>query len=470
MVTSFSIGEKMIRAIRTGDARHNGSVLVLSLIFIVMFSALAVGMASLSGTNVQVAQNHHKANLALVSAESGMEIMQYWLMRVRIPSTTVPGSILSTVSLNLAADLSASNISNVTASYNGSAIAVPSVSIDSQSGQTFDAVVRQIDDYTLQMDVTGRHGQITRTIRVNFPLVATPNPIFDYGLATRGPLRLPGNPTSEGLNALGEADIYIESSNDLLALDVSGNTNFDGDITVGNPSGSVYFDGDVQIAGDHGQAAIDNHVSIGGGAVEFPVPDTDHLRQYATGSTITASTDTSDNMTLTNRLVVAGANPCFDGNIQIEGILFVEAPNTIMFKGNVNVKGLIVADGDVENPGDNGMTFEGNFDSGPLPNDAIFDVMRQETGASLLAPGFSYCLKGNFRSLGGVMAVSGVYIYGNVDATVAGTIINYCDEPTLIEGNPTLRFDRSGSTEVPAGFASDHTLTCDRSSYEEIRL
>ena len=37
--------------------RRHGTALVLSLIFLVMFSAMAVGMATMSSGNVQVAQN-----------------------------------------------------------------------------------------------------------------------------------------------------------------------------------------------------------------------------------------------------------------------------------------------------------------------------------------------------------------------------------------------------------------------------
>ena len=64
-------------------------------------------------------------------------------------------------------------------------------------------------------------------------------PIFNYGMATKGALQFPQNPTLTGAAENWEADIYVESANDILAVSVGGNTNFDGDIDIGNPLGTV---------------------------------------------------------------------------------------------------------------------------------------------------------------------------------------------------------------------------------------
>lgn len=322
----------------------------------------------------------------------------------------------------------------------------------------------------MQLDVTGLNGQISCTIRVNFDIEPYRFPIFDFGLATKGPLNFNGNPTIRGLNSNREADIYTESQNNNTAVLVSGNTNFDGDISIANPNANVDFQGDVLIGGDQGQTAIDNHVFIGVEPTEFPIPDTGHFQQYATGPIIDSSTDTTNNMTLTNAKITAGANPCFERNVKINGILFMASPNIATFNGNVEIKGMIVADGDVNNPGTNKMTFLGNFQSGPFPNDAEFDVMRSEAGSSVLAPGFAISLEGNFATLGGVMAVSGASFSGNVGAIVKGTIINYSGSPTTVEGNATLSFDRANDVEIPAGFDTTRVLQYDPFSYSEVIL
>ena len=57
--------------------KRRGSVLIISMIFILVFCALAVSMASLSGVNLQIADNQHKANSALSAAQSGLDVGKY---------------------------------------------------------------------------------------------------------------------------------------------------------------------------------------------------------------------------------------------------------------------------------------------------------------------------------------------------------------------------------------------------------
>jgi len=156
------------------------------------------------------------------------------------------------------------------------------------------------------------------------------------------------------------------------------------------------------------------------------------------------------------------------GNIIIEGILYIKQPNIVTFNGNVDVRGLIVAEGDVNDAGTNSMTFLGNFETNPFPSGTEFDAIRSETGSSILAPAFAVSFEGNFSAIGGVMAVSGAHFSGNVNAVVKGTIVNYSENPTVIEGNATLNFDRSDNIKVPAGFDTHRILKYNPASYEEL--
>lgn len=447
--------------------RHKGMALIIAMIFVVVFSALAIAMSSMSSSNVQMASNHHEANVAFANAESGLEAIKYWLSRISMPGATSASNYLATVLAYQQTNLVINNISNIILNNDGS---ISPVALDSSAGHTFSAQmqIHPGNPNVLQVSVTGNCGQIARTIQVSFNIEPTPFPVFDYGIATKGPVLFDGNPTIEGVNYDNEADIYIESQNSVIALQVNGNANFDGNINIGNEDGNACFDGDVSIGGDSGQAAIDNHVFTSSDPVEFPVPNTEHFRQYATGSTVDSGTNTDDSMILSNVVIASGTNPCFSGNIEIRGVLYIEAPNQVQFDGNVDVKGLIIADGDVEDPGSNSMIFKGNFESGTFPAGGEYDAIRSETGSSLIAPGFGVELAGNFASLGGVMAVSGFHLSGNANAVVNGSIVNYSDSQTVIDGNATLRFDRSDSTQTPAGFDANLTLEYDASSYSTL--
>jgi hypothetical protein len=448
---------------------RRGSVLIISMIFILVFSALAVAMVTISDTNAQIASNQHKSDFARASAESGLEVQRFWLTPVMMPSSTPPSSYLSTIITYVQNDLADNSISNITLNSDGSISVVP---LDTFTGQSFSGQL-SIDPnnlHFLKVYSTGGNGEILKTIKIGFNIKPYEHPIFNYGLATKGPLTYSGNPTMVAANEAWEADLYIESSESLTAMTVGGNCNLAGEIEIGNAAASADFGGDVLIAGDHGQPAIDNHVHIGVEPVDFPAPDTDMFRPYATGNVINASTDLS---TYTNILVncsiAAGTNPSFPKSVTVKGILFIEAPNIVTFERNMALEGIIVADGNLADPGTNRIDFLGNFASGPYPSGSEFDAIRDKVGSSIVAPGFAASFQGNFSTLEGVVAISGVSFTGNVNAQIKGTIINYSDDPMFIGGNAYMSFDRVASTKIPAGFDTLRVLKYDPASYLEIR-
>lgn len=446
---------------------RKGVILILSMIFIAVFSVLTVAIFAISSTGLQMADSQHKANAAFADAESGLEVIKYWLTPLRVPKpTTGTSDFLTNFISSLNNEWTNNSVSSLVIDSTGS---IPPVLLDATANHSFSAEMEMnpTDPYLFLLAVSGKYGQFKQTIQVDFRIKQYIFPIFDYGLATKGPILLDGNPTMIGANDNNEADVYIESLSDPLALHVTGNTSFDGDISVGNATGNVSFDGDVLIAGDHNQTAIDNHVTIGADPVEFPVPDTEYFRQYATGPVIDSSTDTTKGMTLSNALVKAGTDPNFTQSVTINGILFIEAPNHVIFDRNVALQGIIVGNGDVNNV-NSSILVNGNFASSTYPADSLYDAIRSETGSSLLAPGFSVEMAGNFASLGGVMAVSGFTLSGNANALVRGSIINYSQDPTVILGNASLTYDLSGQPDVPAGFDNYRILEYTPSSWSMI--
>jgi hypothetical protein len=391
-----------------------------------------------------------------------------------MPNTTPESKYLTTIYNIMQSNMDANGISNITLKHTASILSILPVTLDSVTGQTFNGQMN-IDTGNpniLQVLSTGGKAPITRTIKVDFDIEPYEWPIFNYGLATKGPINYTGNPTTMVAAEAWEADIYVESSGSGTALSVAGNTQFMGDIMVGNPAANVSFGADVIIDGDHNQDAIDNHVTIGAEPVAFPEPDTARFTQYATGMTIDSTTDmNSVPSPLINATIAAGTNPNFIKSVIIEGILLVESPNIVTFSQNVSLQGIIVGQGDpTVDPATDRIDVLGNFASGPYPPDAQFDVIRQEDGSSIVAPGFAMSFQGNFSTLEGVVAVSGVTFSGNVNAQIKGTIINYSEQPMVIMGNASMTFDRAASTKVPAGFDTLRVLTYDPSSYDEFVL
>jgi hypothetical protein len=452
--------------------KRKGAILIVAMIFVLIFSALAVSMATMSGTNVQIASNQQKVDCALGSATSGLEVERYWLDTVIFPADTPVNTYFSTVMSSLKSNMDANSITNIT--LNTTTGEISPVTLDSTTGQTFSGQMK-IDSGNpciLQVLSTGGDTQITRTIKTEFDIEPYEWPIFNYGLATKGPINYTGNPTTLVATDSWEADIYVESSGSGTALSVGGNTQFMGDIMIGNPAANVSFGADVIIDGDHNQDAIDNHVHIGVDPVAFPEPETAHFTTYATGDVIDSSTDLNAYGTvLVNCKIVKGTNPVFPKSVTIQGILLIESPNIVTFTRNVALQGIIVGQGDpTADPVTDRIDVLGNFASGPYPAGAEFDAIRSEDGSSIVAPGFGMSFQGNFSTLEGVVAVSGVTFSGNVNAQIKGTIINYSDTPMVIMGNASMTFDRAASTKVPAGFDTLRVLTYNPSSYDEFVL
>jgi len=445
--------------------RH-GSALVTCTIVLVVVSALAVSLASISGVHLQIADNQKEANRAFASAESGLEVMRYWLDRVQIPSSTPPSQYLSAVIAAAQTELQESAVSNFSVNTDGS---IPVVMLNTATGQNFRGQwsSNPSDPTIVRAAVTGTSGAMSRTITVDFSIAPYHFPIFNYGVATKGALRFPQNPTLTGAAQNWEADIYVESAGSMLAVQVGGNANFDGNIDIGNSNATVDFGGDVRIATDYGQEAIDKHVAVVDeeDRPEFPVPDTSRFRQYATGPVIDSTSNLGSGMTLANATIAAGTNPTFLGNITIQGVLYIEAPNVVTFTRNVAQQGLIIAEGDVHSPGTNAISFAGNFASGGYPSGSQFDAIRQEQGSSILAPGFAVSFTGNFSSVNGVLAASSLYFSGNASAVVKGTLISYSEDSTVVEGNIAMDFDRASMVEIPAGFDLLRVLVYEPASY-----
>ncbi len=452
--------------------KRQGAVLIISMIFILIFSALAVSMATLSGTNVQLASNQHKVNCALASAESGLQVMRYWLSRVTMPSSTQPSDYLSTIIDTLQNDLAANSISNITVNLDGS---IQPVTLDSGSQQIFDGgiLIDSNDPNILQVYTTGRSGQITRTIRVNYNIEPYRHPIFDYGIATKGPLHIQGNVDVNGLNESAEADIYIESEYDLNALSMTGNASIAGDVSIVNPDAIVGVSSSSSIGGETGQDAIDNHVTIGVPSTDFPIPNPAAFEHYIE-NIFDPNTDTTKNITLENIRIPAGTNPHFTSNVILRGIVFIESPNVVKFNAGTEITGIIIGDGNLDFPSEeNQLIFRGHVQSrsvSELPDEERFSGIKQETGTFILAPGFSASFGGSFGTINGVIAASAIEFFGNAGGTINGSVINYADTPMTLRGNSNLVFNHSALAEHPAGFETTKVLEFQPSTYSELPL
>ncbi|NIP22410.1 MAG: hypothetical protein GWN67_20125 [Phycisphaerae bacterium] len=443
--------------------KHRGAAFVVSMIFILVFSALAVSMATLCDTNVQIAENQRKGDCARASAESGVDVIRFWLSRFSVPGATDQSIVFSELGTSLQSDLTANGITNITPSFNGTTLTIPSVTLD--SNKSFSAEIIQLDADTLQMDVTGVYKTNSRTIRANYTFGVRLHTVFDYGVATKGPLHLAGNIELSGANVQVESDVYIVSENSNLALEIVGNSSIAGEVHIANPLATADLQGGQASVGGQTAPEAYDHIISGYGDVEFPVPNPEYFEHYVVEDINYPSGET----TFTNVRVPPNTNPIFDGGETVNGVLFIETPNLVTFGGHVTINGIIVGNGDVtDDSGTNRIDFLGTVNSNPvdtLPEE--FGELREETGTFLMAPGFSLSFNGDFETINGAIAANGITFAGNAGGTIEGSVLNYADVTMDLSGNNSLVFNRYADTEIPAGFEPEIVLKYDHTSYSE---
>jgi hypothetical protein len=453
---------------------RRGAVLIISMIFVLIFSALAVSMATMSGTNLQLADNQRKADGARACAESGVDILRFWMGRIYMPGTTQPDDRFSCVANFLQTDLAENGISNIPVAVDANLISIGiggnPVVLYSWPAQHFSAEIQTTSNIDiLQMDVTGSARGVDQTIRVNYNFGTRAHTVFDYGVATKGALNVHGNIEMSGANVELDAGVYIESE-DPNALEIIGNSSIAGDVHITDPDASINLQGgQATIGGETAPEAYD-HVFKGVPPTEFPVPEPDYFRHYVQNTydpnNVLAEYD--------NLIIPSGTNPITFGNVTFRGIVFIEAPNIVAFTGNTTITGIIVGNGDLsDNSGTNRIDFLGTVVSYPvtdLPNEPQFEQLHDETGTFLMAPGFSVSFGGNFDTLNGAIAANGIEFFGDAGGIIDGSVINYSGNPMTLSGNSDLFFNRSGTDQMPAGFGPEIILFYVPDSYSEVIL
>lgn len=443
--------------------------------FIAIFSALAVAMASTSGSNVQIAENHRKAGATRTCAESGLEVVRYWMSQVAISGTTSVDQRFAEVAASLQNALQDAGVTNLSPVFTTSAISISGVSLDSTRGQTFSALLTKIDNDTIQLDVTGHYGPIEKTIRTNYLFGTRANTVFDFGVASKGPVSLSGNVELEGVTLEVESNAYIESENSILALSIIGNSHIAGQVKIVNPLADVYLQGGkAGIGGVTGETATQEpYTTKGVSAAEFPEMVTSEFADLVTLTEMDPNTDTTADATFENIIIPANMNPTFSGHATLKGLIWIETPNVVTFTGGADVTAIIIGNGDPEDDSaTNVLNFQGNVDGADiaaLPEEETqFDGLRDKTGTFIIAPGFHVSFGGSFDALCGAIAANGIEFYGNAGGQILGSIINYSENEMTLSGNSDLYFNRSGITDVPAGFVPEIILQYDGSSYAEV--
>jgi len=441
--------------------RRKGVTSVLAMLYLVLFSCLAVGFYGAVTTAVQVSSNETHGRRAMLSAESGMEFMRYTLGNVDIPHSTPPDQMWPTLCSQVKAQLDGTrNVNFVTlATPSGETMALPTITIDS-SGSTFQATLIHSGTQVLVKIIgTGPDAAVSRTLQVAYAQAQRASAIFDYGVASKSSITMGGNAKITGVaGALARGSVLSTTTAD-HPLTMTGGPSISGDFSYTNGSGSNAF-GSGTVAGYKAtDSEFANHVHGGVTAPEFPAVDTSVFEAYVPGPTAPAgpqviTTSNPAGTSFTNIRIKANSNPKFNANTVIRGVVFIETPNTVTFNGGATIQGTIaVQNNPTGTPATNVIKFSGNITHKGVEtlDPAVFGNLTKLTGSFLLAPTFDVIMTGNSNQVGGTIVSSQLDVSGSAGATVKGTVINLDDTGVNLTGTADIVIASTGTTNYPAG-------------------
>lgn len=454
----------MYRCSRQNHGRHRGVSAVLAMMYLVLFTTLALGFYAATTASVQISSNETRSKKALLAAESGMEFLRYQLGSISIPTGTAPEAMWPEVCSQLAEQMN--NTANLNggslSSPSGNTLTIPKISLDGGATQFSGTIAH--DGQQLVVKVTGYGDKVVvnRTIQLTYAQAKRASAIFNYGVASKGRIVTAGSSRIRGLTDPTKGSVLSADMTSEWPVIIDGKE-VSGDISITNPNGKVDFEG-ATVGGSTSVAEIlDNHIHVGVTPPEFPQIDTTAFKAYATNKYVGGKV-------MDNTYIPPNTNVKFVGGSTIRGVLYVQAPNNIEFRGDTIIQGVIVVENGVTFDGaKNVLNFSGNVSAqGVETLPASYGNLRNLTGSFILAPGFLVQFSGNFGTVNGSIIASQVQMTGNAGGTVIGSVINNDPTTLTLDGSSAIDIVSTGTTNYPAGvfFGTHYTPLSD--TYREL--
>ena len=458
-------------------ARH-GLSSVLAMLYLLLFSTLAVGFYGATTMSAQIARNEQAANQANAAADGGMQFIRYQLGQLIIPPTVTTDQLLSTVATQLGAKLNGtSNMNGHTVQITDGTIYIPAADdwtmVDASVGTKFRAAITQSGAFLVaNIDGAGPRSTMMRGIQLQYQKAPRAGAILDYGVASRGTIATGGASYIQGLTDPTKGSVLSADMTSSTPVVLNGKA-VSGDVSVVNPSATVSVGAGTSVGGTSNPTQIPNHIHIGVPAPTFQWIDTSPFTAYAT-NTFNPVVMGTNNTTLTDIIIPPNTNPQFSGNATINGVLYIQTPNVVTFKGNATVNGVIVTDNSgTFNATNNKIVFGGTVAATPLSklptsNPAYDPNLVKLTGSFLLAPNYAVSFSGNFGTIGGSIVAGQVSMTGNATGEVQGSVIGMQDVPMTVGGSADIVIASTGTTNYPTGMSFGNNYTPLPGTYLEV--
>ena len=450
------------------NTSRNGVAYVIAIMVMAILVTIAAAFAAFSNLGAQTSKNVADVHRARLAAESGLSFAIAQIRVIPLPSDTDDDTVIANIAAALGERLDASsNLAGATVTFSANTVHVPRITMDDGA---FEIFIIQQPDKTLTLEAHGFVNDVERVAAIDLLLrPGHPNSVFNYGLASRGPITITGDGEIRGKNELTEASVISTTEAD-VAVTIDGSVVVDGDISSTGETTSVVISGTPTIAGSTDPAVIADHIHFAVDPPVFPEVDTSIFRPLAI-NIVDGTTNTGQaGQVFENILITAGTNPTFAADTIINGVVYIESPNIVNFSAKVTLNGVIATE-------DNDLDLESckihfgaqveAYGVEALPDLPQFADVRDLTGSLVVAPGFDVSFAGHFSTISGTIAADKLSFSGQAEGTVMGSVVGLADYPTWISGTVNIVIDQSGQDSNDAGFTMPLCLEVDPKTYRE---
>jgi hypothetical protein len=360
---------------------------------------------------------------------------------------------------NLGANSVAVTSSSVTIPANPNAY----VKVDT-NGAAFRATLEKMGTQ-IRVKTTGRFTNAAtsdRAVQMDYQPTQVNTSVYNFAVAAQGKVVMQKGSLGGAGGAPNNIASIMSIKGSAPAITVSSGT-IGGDLSITAPGLASITGGSVGGTSVINQI-INQHTHVVD-APDFPYVDSTYFRHYAVNTYAGGST-------LKNTRIPANTNPKFTGGATIQGILYIESPNTVEFRGNTQVQGFIVFE-NKNNSAVNVIDMRGNFSQSPLPAGDEFDALRTITGVSILAPTAKMVISGSVDSyLQGNVILGSFNNGGSADWTFdKGSLIamDMASDAAVFNGK-TVKFTSTGQNNMPsAGVRYSSYFRPQGLTYEEVK-
>jgi hypothetical protein len=441
------------------------------MLFLMLFVILAMGFYAATAMSSQIANNERATSAAQVAAESGMQYVRYHLACLDIPADKPADQVFAEVYRQLKLRMAGTgNLGTRALGYDGRTISVPADPSGyirlSDSGSGFRAQISDGGPGLLVVKVIGsptcaRSG-LARAIETDYVWENWPSPVFDYAIASRGKVQLKATASTKITGAPAASASVLSTSSASPSI-VTGGGPIDGGLAVTVNRSQVSLGGGTVGGMTTNADIMARSVTLLPSAPPFPSVDTTPFKGFATNVYTGASYQK-------NIRVPANTNPSFKGGDVVDGILYIESPNNVVFSGNATINGLIVFE-NRGTPVENVLDFRGTVSPAAIPDTAEFaDLRLKARGLALAAPTAAVTMSGSVNaSVTGTVIANRLTLGGSADLLIRqGSLISLGGDPTSIEGK-TVHFAGNGKDTAPYQAVRVNTFfRPDRSTYREV--